>query len=375
MKYKIGDKVRYNGTDPRDHNSDWIDNWAMEDNLVKDKVYTVKAKLNSGDKSVIKVNEMYVDYRCFEPVEDIKVGDIVVCTYKHNKICPEMFKVEKMSVDEKSTRIFFKTNVEGQHFDWWEQHCFRKATKEDFYKKQIKVSNKDEANIVKELLKGYGMKCMFTITSDEYTEKYNYVTIWNNCYGSTVGDDVFTQIKFDDLFPEYEFRVNNYCHAHGSESFTCTPTKYCVGDKISTHIIAGMRNYEGSMSIFSTPMGVNSFYNEFIGAKIPVTVSGFTDEASYIGIDFATGKDQTIKNNEVNKMELKNINETNIKKAIETVNEDLATKEQIAAAQFYRDYIDEKEYIARQRKALDEKEKEMKETYKKIITLEKKPKK
>ena len=81
---------------------------------------------------------------------------------------------------------------------------------------------------------------------------------------------------------------------------------------------------------------------------------------------------------EENKMELKNINKEAIKKAIKIVKEEIVTAEEKAAAEHYRNYIDEKDRIEREygianTKFVNDYEL-LNEKYAEIITAEKKKK-
>ncbi len=60
---------------------------------------------------------------------------------------------------------------------------------------------------------------------------------------------------------------------------------------------------------------------------------------------------------------LKDLDKKNIAKAIEVVNEELATKEQQSAAYHYKNFLNEKDRIARLRKQASEAEAKLKEAY------------
>lgn len=64
-RFEKGERIVYNGTDPRYHDPMWTVNWAEEDDLLMGKSYTVEKVFASG--AVLLEGKQYIiDAHCFK---------------------------------------------------------------------------------------------------------------------------------------------------------------------------------------------------------------------------------------------------------------------------------------------------------------------
>jgi len=278
------------------------------------------------------------------PIKDeIQKGDVVV--FDDGETYNRIARVEKIT-------------SKGYHFDCNDDYYFnvkdcRKATLEDFKNTKIKVDTPKKSEAFQKLIfslgglwNGISNKNKVKHIDSQYLFCDKFLTY--DYFEQFFNEHKYKEILFDDLFPDW--------NENKIDTSNATITWKDIKDA-KQMVESSNPTINNSGKVF--------WKGEEIGQiKFTGTEVSYSDDIYNI----------LRKNKEENKMELKNMNKENIQNGIEKVKKDRATAEALEAERQYKTYLNEKDSIARQRKQLDEREKEMKERYKELIAEEKKVK-